>query len=90
MTSSTFVTQDFLSGQRSETPLEVKAKSSTLLVERAVKGMLPKNRLGSKLFKNLYVYAGAEHPHATQQPKEVKLQKPRWKSLTPLEEGRPL
>jgi large subunit ribosomal protein L13 len=63
----------FPGGQRFETPLEVKAKSSTLLVERAVKGMLPKNRLGSKLFKNLYVYAGAEHPHAAQQPKEVKL-----------------
>jgi large subunit ribosomal protein L13 len=65
----------FPGGQRFETPLEVKAKSSTLLVERAVKGMLPKNRLGSKLFKNLYVYAGAEHPHAAQQPKEVKLLK---------------
>ncbi|MEQ8582128.1 MAG: 50S ribosomal protein L13 [Marinoscillum sp.] len=63
----------FPGGQRFETPLEVKAKSSTLLVERAVKGMLPKNRLGSKLFKNLYVYAGADHPHAAQQPKEVKL-----------------
>lgn len=60
-------------GQRFETPLEVKAKSSRLLVERAVKGMLPKNRLGSKLFKNLYVYEGAEHPHEAQKPKEVKL-----------------
>jgi len=60
-------------GQRFETPLEVKAKSSRLLVERAVKGMLPKNRLGSQLFKNLYVYGGSEHPHEAQQPKEVKL-----------------
>lgn len=60
-------------GQRFETPLEVKAKSSTLLIERAVKGMLPKNRLGSKLFKNLYVYGGTQHPHVAQQPKEVKL-----------------
>lgn len=60
-------------GQRFETPLEAKAKTSRLIIERAVKGMLPKNRLGSKLFKNLYVYEGAEHPHAAQQPKEVKL-----------------
>lgn len=60
-------------GQRFETPLEAKAKTSRLLVERAVKGMLPKNRLGSKLFKNLYVYEGAEHPHEAQKPKEVKL-----------------
>jgi large subunit ribosomal protein L13 len=61
-------------GQRFETPNEVKnKKSSTVLVERAVKGMLPKNRLGSELFRNLYVYEGAEHPHEAQKPKEVKL-----------------
>lgn len=60
-------------GQRFETPAEAKAKSSILLVERAVKGMLPKNRLGSKLYKNLHVYEGASHPHEAQKPKEVKL-----------------
>ena len=59
-------------GQRIETPNEIKAKSSTILVEKAVKGMLPNNRLGRQLFKNLYVYEGAEHPHEAQQPKEVK------------------
>ena len=59
-------------GQRIATPSEVKAKSSTILVEKAVKGMLPKNKLGSQLYKNLYVYAGSEHPHEAQQPKEVK------------------
>jgi large subunit ribosomal protein L13 len=37
-------------------------------VEKAVKGMLPKNRLGSVLFKNLYVYEGSEHKHEAQQP----------------------
>jgi large subunit ribosomal protein L13 len=59
-------------GQRSETPKEVvNKKSSTILVERAVRGMLPKNRLGRALFGNLYVYEGAEHPHAAQQPKEL-------------------
>ena len=60
-------------GQRKTTPRELKDKSSTLLVERAVRGMLPKNRLGRALFKNLYVYEGAEHPHTAQQPKEIKL-----------------
>lgn len=42
------------------------------VIERAVKGMLPKNRLGRKMFKKLFVYAGAEHQHAAQQPKELK------------------
>lgn len=60
-------------GQRFETPNSIKAKSSTILVEKAVRGMLPINRLGRQLFKNLYVYEGAEHPHAAQNPKEVKL-----------------
>jgi len=60
-------------GQKKQTPLEVKAKSSTILVERAVRGMLPKNRIGRALFKNLYVYEGTAHPHEAQQPKEVKL-----------------
>jgi len=60
-------------GQRFETPNSIKAKSSTILIEKAVKGMLPINRLGRQLFKNLYVYEGAEHPHAAQKPKEVKL-----------------
>lgn len=60
-------------GQRSATSKEVMAKSSTILVERAVRGMLPKNRLGRALFKNLYVYEGAEHPHEAQKPKEIKL-----------------
>jgi large subunit ribosomal protein L13 len=60
-------------GQKKTTPKELKAKSSTLLVERAVRGMLPKNRLGSALFGNLYVYEGSEHPHVAQQPKEINL-----------------
>lgn len=60
-------------GQRFITPRELAAKSSSLLIERAVRGMLPKNRLGRKLFNNLYVYNGAEHPHAAQQPQQIKL-----------------
>ncbi len=43
------------------------------LVEMAVRGMLPKNRLGRQIFGNLFVYEGSEHPHAAQQPKEIKL-----------------
>lgn len=42
-------------------------------IERAVKGMLPKNRLGRKLFKNLKVYAGTDHPHAAQKPEAISL-----------------
>ncbi|MBU2914077.1 MULTISPECIES: 50S ribosomal protein L13 [Reichenbachiella] len=60
-------------GQRVQTPNQVKAKSSTILVERAVRGMLPKNRLGRALFNNLYVYEGGEHKHEAQTPKEIKL-----------------
>jgi large subunit ribosomal protein L13 len=48
------------------------ASKPTSLVEIAVKGMLPKNRLGRKVFGNLFVYEGAEHPHLAQQPKELK------------------
>ncbi len=59
-------------GQRFASPREVLAKNPKGIVESAVKGMLPKNRLGRRLFTNLYVYAGAEHPHAAQQPKEIK------------------
>lgn len=60
-------------GQRIATPRILLEKSPRTLVEKAVKGMLPKNRLGRKLYTNLYVYAGSEHPHSAQKPKEVKL-----------------
>lgn len=60
-------------GQRSISPRQLKDKSSRLLVERSVRGMLPKNRLGRQLFKNLYVYEGAEHPHEAQQPETITL-----------------
>lgn len=60
-------------GQKRTTPRELKAKSSTLLVERAVRGMLPKNRLGRSIFHNLHVYEGAVHPHEAQKPKVVEL-----------------
>lgn len=62
----------FPGGQRIATPRMLMEKSPIMLVQKAVKGMLPKTRLGNKLYTNLYVYAGSEHPHAAQQPKEVK------------------
>jgi len=58
-------------GQKTISPRQLMAKSSTKLIERAVKGMLPKNRLGRKLFKNLHVYEGAEHRHDAQTPKAI-------------------
>jgi large subunit ribosomal protein L13 len=60
-------------GQRFVTPREMMNKFPASVLENAVKGMLPKNRLGRSLYGNLYVYAGTEHPHAAQQPKEIKL-----------------
>lgn len=59
-------------GQRFTTPREiVNTKSATILIEKAVKGMLPKNRLGNKIFHNLFVYIGTEHPHEAQQPEKI-------------------
>ncbi len=58
-------------GRHDKTPAEIKAKTPEKLVEHAVKGMLPKNRLGAQLFRNLHVYAGAEHKQEAQQPKVI-------------------
>ncbi|MCI1639954.1 MAG: 50S ribosomal protein L13 [Bacteroidales bacterium] len=60
-------------GQRFTTPKEILQKRPTELVRRAVKGMLPKTRLGDKIINNLYIYAGPEHPHQAQNPKLIKL-----------------
>ena len=60
-------------GQRFSTPKEILAKKPTELVRMAVKGMLPKNRLGSKILNNLYLYQGSEHPHEAQKPKTITL-----------------
>ena len=48
-------------------------KFPTRVIEHAVRGMLPKNRLGEQMYRKLNVYAGSEHPHAAQQPEELKL-----------------
>lgn len=60
-------------GQRFNTPAELLKKKPTEVLRHAVKGMLPKNRLGAKLLGNLYLYAGSEHPHQAQKPREIKL-----------------
>jgi large subunit ribosomal protein L13 len=59
-------------GLKQETARSLIRRRPEAVVERAVKGMLPKNRLGRKMAKKLFVYAGAEHPHIAQQPKELK------------------
>jgi large subunit ribosomal protein L13 len=60
-------------GQRSLSAKELFAKDPTRLVEKAVKGMLPKNKLGAELFRNLKVYAGSEHNQEAQKPKAINL-----------------
>ncbi len=60
-------------GQRSLTAKELMAKNPVAMVEKAVKGMLPKNRLGRELYRNLHVFAGPEHNHEAQKPKKINL-----------------
>lgn len=55
-------------GLRAETLAELRRKHPERIIETAVRGMLPKNRLGRRLFTHLKVYAGGEHPHGSQQP----------------------
>ncbi len=56
-------------GQRMKTANQVMAKKPTFMVEKAIRGMLPKNKLGRRMFSKLHVYQGSEHPHEAQQPK---------------------
>lgn len=60
-------------GQRSLTARELFAKDPARLVEKSVKGMLPKNKLGADLFRNLTVVIGSEHKHEAQKPKTINL-----------------
>lgn len=60
-------------GQRFATPALLMKQDATLVVQKAVHGMLPKNKLGDALKSNLHLYAGAEHPHEAQKPKTVTL-----------------
>ena len=62
-------------GQRKQTPAEILKKYPERLVEKAVKGMLPKNRLGREMFRNLHVVIGPDHKYEAQKPKVVDLSK---------------
>ena len=63
----------YTGGLRERTAKEMVEKYPVEMVERAVKGMLPHNRLGRQMYKKLFVYAGPEHKHSAQQPKEIKV-----------------
>ena len=63
----------YVGGLRERTAKEMKEKYPEEMMERAIKGMLPKGRLGRQMYKKLHVYAGAEHPHTAQQPKLINL-----------------
>jgi large subunit ribosomal protein L13 len=66
------VYDNYPGGRKEESAKNLLARRPEVIIERAVKGMLPKNRLGRKMYKKLYVYAGSEHQHAAQKPKELK------------------
>jgi large subunit ribosomal protein L13 len=59
-------------GKKEEAAGDLLKRRPDVIIERAVKGMLPKNRLGRKMYKKLFVYAGSEHPHTAQNPQTLK------------------
>ena len=59
-------------GQKKKVAQEILAAKPYAIIEKAVRGMLPKNKLGRKMIKKLFVYAGAEHPHHAQKPEPFK------------------
>lgn len=62
-------------GQKGEAAKNLLKRRPEAVIERAVKGMLPKNRLGRQMFKKLFVYAGNEHPHGAQKPNVLTFEK---------------
>ena len=74
MTDKVYITHSgYPGGQKQRTLREAMNRDSTRVIEHAVKGMLQGNKLGAAQYRNLYVYAGTEHPHEAQQPKVVEL-----------------
>ncbi len=63
----------YIGGIKSTTAKELLEKKPEEIISKAVKGMLPKNRLGRKLGKKLFVYSGTQHPHAAQQPEMIEI-----------------
>lgn len=59
-------------GKKEEVAGDLLKRRPDVIIERAVKGMLPKNKLGRKMYKKLFVYAGSEHPHTAQNPQQLK------------------
>ncbi len=62
---------DYVGGMKETTLREMLLRHPERVIEHAVKGMLPKGPLGSEIYRKLFVYAGAEHPHAAQKPEEL-------------------
>ncbi len=79
-TGSKMETKEYLSysgykgGQKSRTPAEYMDKKPRFVMEHAVKGMLPKNKLGRAMFKKLFVYEGTDHPHGAQKPEKIEFE----------------
>jgi len=72
MTDKEYVSHSgYPGGQKIQTADELLSKYPERVIEKAVKGMLPKNKLGNQLFRNLFVCVGNEHPHAAQKPKKI-------------------
>ncbi len=63
----------YVGGIKQRTALEMRTERPEKMIELAIKGMLPKNRLGRKMFKKLHVYRGPEHPHQAQKPETYEL-----------------
>ena len=63
----------YVGGLRERTARVMKEQYPVEMVERAVKGMLPKNRLGRQMYKKLFVYEGSEHPHMAQKPTQIEM-----------------
>ena len=63
----------YLGGMKSENYEKLVARKPTAPMEKAIKGMLPKGPLGYKLFTNVKIYAGADHPHVAQQPVKIEM-----------------
>jgi large subunit ribosomal protein L13 len=59
-------------GLKEEAARDLQKRRPEVVVERAIKGMLPKNRLGRQMYKKLFVYTDATHPHTAQKPAELK------------------
>ncbi len=63
----------FIGGYKEQSAKELLAKHPTHLIEKAVRGMLPKNKLNRQIIKKLKAYTGSEHPHSAHSPKELKM-----------------